>query len=42
VYGLSSWTSTAILRLVAFPGSGVEPAVDVLYGPLRPYCHHQR
>ncbi len=19
-----------------------EPAVDVLYGPLRPYCHHQR
>jgi glycine cleavage system protein P-like pyridoxal-binding family len=41
VYGLSSWTSTAILRC-SYVWLRVEPAVDVLYGPLRPYCHHQR
>ena len=42
VDGLSSWTGTAILRFIAVPGSIGEPAVDVLYGLLRPYCHHQR
>src|SRR3984893_7919809 len=41
VYGLSSWTGTAILRC-SFAWLRLEPAVDVLYGPLRPYCHHQR
>jgi hypothetical protein len=35
VYGLSSWTGTAILRFVAMPGSIGEPAVDVPYGLLR-------
>src|SRR6266566_1418521 len=35
VYGLSSWTGTAILRFVAVPGSVGEPAVDVPYGLLR-------
>jgi hypothetical protein len=42
VDGLSSWTGTAIpiyfcccSRLLA------KPASDVLYSPLRPYCHHQ-
>src|SRR5579859_4932476 len=39
VYGLSSWTSTAILRFVA-SWLRVEPAVDVPYGLLKPYCHH--
>src|SRR5229473_4073079 len=34
VYGLSSWTGTAILRFVAVPGSVGEPAVDVPYGLL--------
>jgi hypothetical protein len=34
VYGLSSWTGTAILRFVAMPGSIGEPAVDVPYGLL--------
>jgi hypothetical protein len=35
-----SWTGTAILRIATRPRR--EPVVDVLYGPLRPYCHHQR
>jgi hypothetical protein len=30
------------LLLLAVRGSLVEPASDVPYGPLRPYCHHQR
>ena len=41
VYGLSSRTSTAILRC-GLPGSWMEPVVDVPYSPLRPYCHHER
>jgi hypothetical protein len=31
----------AILRC-CFAWLRAEPAVDVPYGPLRPYCHHQR
>jgi hypothetical protein len=45
VDGLSSWTGTAILRflcLAPLTGSIEEPAVDVPYGLLRPYCHHHR
>lgn len=34
MYGLSSWTGTAILRFVAIPGSIGEPVVDVPYGLL--------
>ena len=46
--GLSSWTQIEILRLLCFMAPfGAwprfpEPAVDVQYGLLLPYCHHQR
>src|SRR5579859_2465385 len=39
--GLSSWTCFSILRLLC-SWLLSEPAVDVPYGLLLPYCHHQR
>src|SRR6516162_285252 len=40
-YGLSSWTSTGVMRLVALHSS-LRNRRGVPYSPLRPYCHHQR